>query len=197
MDSKNNIHPDLIKIALDKVEGFAFERFAQDYLSSLEGRSFVPVGGVKDGGADGLYEIGDNRKYYQFTRQENHRDKIRKTFKRLIEFGRTVKTLYYLTSRIIPHIDKEEDFLSDELGIIVKIRDQKYITSHINDSIGTINSYHNHLAIYTQFLSNIGEIPVGLNPVCTTDPSAYVFLQHEVTNRLGNRKFTAVRLTAQ
>ena len=83
MGSKNNIHPDLIEIALDKVEGFAFERFAQDFLSVLEGRSFVPVGGVKDGGADGLYDCGDERKFYQFTRQENHRDKIRKTHTRL------------------------------------------------------------------------------------------------------------------
>lgn len=62
MDSKNNIHPDLIEIALEKVEGFAFERFAQDFLSALEGRSFVPVGGINDGGADGLYECGGERK---------------------------------------------------------------------------------------------------------------------------------------
>ena len=78
MRSKNNIHPDLVEIALEKVDGFVFERFAQDFLSVLEGRSFVPVGGIKDGGADGLYDCGDGRIYYQFTKQENHRDKIRK-----------------------------------------------------------------------------------------------------------------------
>jgi len=188
MGSKNNIHPDLIEIALDKVEGFVFERFAQDFLSVLEGRSFVPVGGVKDGGADGLYDCGDERKFYQFTRQENHRDKIRKTHRRLTEFGRAVKTIYYLTSRIIPHIDKEEDLLTDELGVIIKIRDRKYIISHTNDSIGTINSYHNHLAVYTQFLSSIAKNQSEFTPACAQDPSTFVFLQHEVTNRLGNRK---------
>lgn len=31
MASKNNIHHDLAEIALEKVEGFAFERFAQDF----------------------------------------------------------------------------------------------------------------------------------------------------------------------
>ena len=188
MKSKNNIHPDLVEIALEKVEGFAFERFAQDFLSVLEGRSFVPVGGIKDGGADGLYECGDGRIYYQFTRQENHRDKIRKTHERLNEFKRTVRTIYYLTSRIIPHVDKEEDLLTDELNVIVKIRDRKYILSHINDSIGTINAYSNHLAVYTQFLSSIARDDGESTSACTQDPSAFVFLQHEVTNRLGNRK---------
>ena len=53
-----NVHPDLIQIALDKTEGHSFELFAQDFLAVLEGRDFVPVGGVKDGGADGLYECG-------------------------------------------------------------------------------------------------------------------------------------------
>ncbi|MCP4746837.1 MAG: hypothetical protein GY874_11970 [Desulfobacteraceae bacterium] len=188
MTLKKNIHPDLIEIALEKVEGFAFERFAQDFLSVLEGSSFVPVGGVKDGGADGLYDCGDGRKYYQFTRQENHRDKIRRTHNRLTEFGRTVKTIYYLTSRIIPHVDKEEDLLSDELDIFVKIRERKYIVSHINDSIGTINSYNNHLAVYTRFLSTIAKNEGAFTSACTNDPSIFVFLQHEVTNRLGNRK---------
>ncbi len=68
-----NVHPELIKVALDKVEGFAFERFAQDFLSVLEGRDFIPVGGLSDGAADGIYECGKSRIYYQFTRQENHR----------------------------------------------------------------------------------------------------------------------------
>ena len=191
MESKNNIHPDLVDIALDKAEGFAFERFAQDFLSVLEGRSFVPVGGIKDGGADGLYECGDGRDgriFYQFTTQENHRDKIRKTYKRLNEFGRTVKRIYYLTSRIIPHVDKEEDLLTDELNVIVKIRERKYVLSHINDSLGTINAYLNHLSVYTQFLSSIARSDSGFYSACTKDPSAFVFLQHEVTNRLGNRK---------
>ncbi len=177
-----------MQIALEKVDGFVFERFAQDFLSSLEGRQFVPVGGVKDGGADGLYDCENGRSFYQFTRQENHRDKIRKTASRLQSFGRSPRTIYYLTSRLIPHIDKEEDLLSDELEIIVKIRDRKYILSHINDSIGTISAYNNHLSVYTQFLQSVARSDDSFSSTNVTDPAAFVFLQHEVTNRLGNRK---------
>lgn len=188
MASTNNIHPELTEIALEKVEGFVFERFAQDFLSVLEGRSFVPVGGIKDGGADGLYDCGDERMYYQFTKQENHRDKIRKTYNRLKEFGRTVKKIYYLSSRVIPHVDKEEDLLTEELSVIIKIRDRKYIVSHINDSIGTINAYNNHLSSYTQFLTSIARDDSVFSSIHIKDPTAFVFLQHEVTNQLGNRK---------
>ncbi len=189
MNSKaENVHPDLIKISLDRVEGFAFERFAQDFWSALEGRCFVPVGGIGDGGADGLYEGGRDRVFYQFTRQENHRDKIRKTVKRLREFGRTVKTLYYASPRVITHIDKEEDLLSEKLEVFVKIRDRKYVTSHINDSIGTIAAYKNHLSVYTQFLESVGRSSESSQSRHVQDPSAFVFLQHEATNRLGNRK---------
>lgn len=184
----NNIPPELSDIALDRAEGFAFERFAQDFLSALEGRNFVPIGGVGDGGADGLYECEGDRVYYQFTRQENHRDKIRKTHARLKEFGRDVSRIYYLTSRVIIHIDKEEDLLSDELGINIKIRDRKYITSHMNDSNSTISAFENHLLSYTSFLSNIAREDSSFSSLQIKDPTAFVFLQHEVTNRLGNRK---------
>lgn len=182
------INPDLATIALENVEGFAFERFSQDFLSSLEGRSFVPLGGTQDGGADGIYDCGDNRAYYQFTKQENHRDKIRKTVRRLHEFKREFKTLYYFTSRTIQHIDKEEDLLTDELGVVIKIRDRKYIISHINDSTGTINAYNIHLSVYTQFLSSLTSRDTSFVSPHVSDPTAFVFLQHETTNRLGDRK---------
>ncbi len=189
MNSRSgNIHHDLVQVALEKVEGFAFESFAQHFLSALEGRSFIPVGGTNDEGVDGIYECGNNRTYYQFTRQENHRDKIRRTYHRLSESGRAVTTIYYLSSRLIPHIDKEEDLLTDELSAVIKIRDRKYIISHINDSIGTIAAYNNYLSLYTNHLSKIARSEEPFLSEHIEDPSAFVFLQHEVTNRLGDRK---------
>ena len=46
-----HIQADVARIALDRVERFPFERFANALYSSLVGASFVPLGGLKDGGA--------------------------------------------------------------------------------------------------------------------------------------------------
>lgn len=186
--AQDNIQENLVEIALDRVEGFDFERFAQAFLSGLEGKDFVPIGGIGDGGADGLYSAGDERYFYQFTRQENHRDKVRRTVRRLREYGRDVSTVYYLTSRHITKIDTEEDLLSEELDVRVKIRDSKYITSHINDSVSTQSAFHNHLASYTEFLSHLKTAGSSTISSHVKNPSAYVFLQHEATTQLGDRK---------
>ncbi len=90
-NNNEKVHPELIEIALDKAEGFPFERFAIDFLSVVEGKSFVPLGGVHDGGADGvqsreLYETEKSGIFYQITVEANHRSKINKTVKRLEKF---------------------------------------------------------------------------------------------------------------
>ncbi|WDG06867.1 hypothetical protein PUN50_08890 [Vibrio campbellii] len=185
-----HISHDLMDIALDKAEGFPFEAFAQDFFSSVDGRNFVPFGGVHDGGADGLLATEKANAFYQITVQSNHRDKIRKTVKRLRDFGRTVTRLVYVTSQTVPHIDKEEDDLSDELDINLRIRDRKYIMSHMNDSIGTINAFKNHLKRYTDFLLDIktSHDDGYITSRHVKDPSAFVFLQHEINNQSGNKK---------
>lgn len=196
MASNNErVHPELIEIALDKTEGFPFERFATDFLSVVEGKHFIPLGGVHDGGADGvqsreLYETEKSGIFYQITIEANHRSKIKKTVERLTKFGRTPRTIYYITSKQIPHIDQEEDELGELHNIVIRIRDKKYISSHINDSNGTIAAYRNHLEIYTKFLEKIGRDNSSSvnNVIYTEDPSIFVFLHHEVTNKLGNRK---------
>ena len=178
-----------LEISLEKVEGFVFESFIQDFLSSLDGANFVPLGGVKDGGTDGVYNNSKNEKaYIQITRQEDHRSKIRKTCARLIESGRNLKTLHYYTARFVANSDKEEDLLTDELDVIIRIRDKKYIISHINDNSGTIAAYNNHLKHYTDFLKNITRETDAKYSNHIKDPTAYVFLQHELTNRLNDRK---------
>jgi hypothetical protein len=59
------IHRDVVQVALDRAEGFPFERFANDFYGALAGATFAPLGGIKDGGADaravevgGIYEDG-------------------------------------------------------------------------------------------------------------------------------------------
>ena len=126
-----SVHPDLVKIALDKVEGFQFERFVNDFYPTMVGASFVPLGGVHDGGADafegGLIheEAGAPNVFYQASVQEDFRGKIRRTVSRLREFGRDPQTLVYVTSRTVNLVDAEERQLTRELNVQIQIRDAK------------------------------------------------------------------------
>jgi len=186
-----SVNPNLINLALEHAEGFSFERFAQELFANIEGKDFVPFGGLKDQGIDGIYQTDKERTFYQITKQENHREKIRDTVSKIKKSGRELKRLIYITSREMKNQDKEEDNLTDELDVIIKIRDRKFIASHINQSIGTIASYYNHLAIYTEYLNNISKNNVhNYRSKNIIDPSVFVFLQHELDKKNGDKTFS-------
>jgi hypothetical protein len=52
---------------LERIEdGYLFERFAQDLLAATIGATFVPLGGTKDKGIDGLryvYQLSIQKQY--------------------------------------------------------------------------------------------------------------------------------------
>jgi hypothetical protein len=186
------VHPDLVKIALDKVEGFQFERFVQDFYSTLVGASFVPLGGMHDGGADGFdgevvyEEVDAPTAFYQVSVQEDYRTKIRHTVGRLREVGRDPRTLVYVTSRTVSMPDAEERSLSRELDVAVQIRDAKYITAHINDSAGTIAAFNHHIRHLTDFLQTIGASSIITPSAYVQSPAVYVFLEQELARRRGD-----------
>lgn len=186
------MHPDLVKIALDKVEGFQFERFVHDFYSTLVGASFVPLGGMRDGGADGFdsdavyEEVGAPTAFYQVSVQEDYRAKIRRTVTRLREVGREPKTLVYVTSRSVSLPDAEERTLSRELDVGIQIRDAKYITAHVNDSAGTVAAFNHHLRHLTDFLQSIGASSIITASAHVRSPAVYVFLEQELARRRGD-----------
>lgn len=190
--STERVHPDLVKIALDKVEGFQFERFVHDFYSTLVGASFVPLGGLHDGGADGFdseavcEEIGAPMAFYQVSIQEDYRAKIRRTVSRLREVRRDPRTLVYITSRTVSLPDAEERSLSRDLDVAIQIRDAKYITAHINDSAGTTAAFNHHLRHLTDFLHAIGASSIITPSAHVRSPAVYVFLEQELARRRGD-----------
>jgi hypothetical protein len=50
------VPPSTIPIALDKCDTRAFEKYAQTVFGAVMGNTFKPLGGHKDGGADGFVE---------------------------------------------------------------------------------------------------------------------------------------------
>lgn len=189
---ESNIHPDVVSAALDKVSGFSFEHFANDLFSALLGANYVPMGGVKDGGADGfheetIFEISNKpNRFFQASIEPNVESKIIRTLERLKEFGRTVNDLWFITSQEVRYVDKFSEELSDKHNVNIKIRDRSYIVSHINDNDASKAAYHHNLASFTSHLQSIGAVKIITENPQIKDPAPYVFLAHEVANRAGN-----------
>ncbi|MEN8616673.1 hypothetical protein [Shewanella baltica] len=189
------INTKLAKIALDNCEGFPFEEFANDFIAAIEGSNFIPIGGTSDGGADGVHEQGlycSNRidVFYQMSTEENHRSKVKRTIERLLEFGRSPKTLIYITSQTIGTYDREEGFLTDKHGVFVRIRDGKWILANLNYSEATKKAYYTHLERYTDFLKDLDKGIKIRQSENVTHPSVYVFLQQQVENREKDKHLT-------
>jgi hypothetical protein len=149
------------------------------------------VGGVHDGGVDGFIDSGLFRAdkldhFWQASIQQNPAQKIRGTIARLRETGRQPKQLTYITSQIVDRSDRLEDSLSDEFGIRIKIRDQKYIVSQINHSPATIEAFNTYLSPVLDFLRRIGGSSVISGSPDLPIRSLCVFLGQEVERRRGN-----------
>ena len=179
------------EVALDRAPGHAFEDFILAVYPAIAGEEFVPLGGTHDGGADAFQErVFEGKKtttFYQATREENHRSKIKKTVDRLKGFGREPRTITLLTSRVVEHIDIEEEHVESLHGVRVRIRDRKWILGHINDSPGTRAAYLSYLAPHVSFLSKANRTNLLIAGSHAADPSVYVFLRHEIDRKRGDR----------
>jgi hypothetical protein len=80
-----SIPKSIISACLLKItDGFLFEEFAKNLFNQSQGTSFVPVGGIHDGGQDSfVYQSGDKRIIYQFSIRKDWKTKINQTIERL------------------------------------------------------------------------------------------------------------------
>lgn len=180
------ISADLVKVALDRVGGTAFERFSQEFLSSLLGPDFVPVGGVKDGGADGLFEDDTASGFMQASVEVDVERKIIQTVERLREFERQPKDLLYASSQTVKHVDKIERDLTNKLDVRVRIFEASYWTTHVNDTPQTQAAFRTHLEPVTAYLRAVGASRVLTPSAHVTSPAVFVFLRQELERRSGD-----------
>lgn len=195
------INTDLIRVALDKVDGWAFERFINDFYASIGGGSFIPLGGVKDGGADGyesrIYESQSGAAvFYQASVQKDTEAKIRQTVVRLREFGREPKRLIFFTSQTVRYTDRVEADLTEELDVTITIRDGSYIASHVNDGPSSIAAFQQHLRSATDFLKGIGKSNFLAPSRHVKSPAVFVFLEQELNRRQGDYRLVDAMVDA-
>lgn len=191
----NAVNTERAAIALNRIEGFPFERFVTDFWASLAGQDYVPSGGVKDGGADGfessLLEGNGGRTYLQVSVRTDAEVKIRQTIARLLEVGRNPVSLTYVCAKPIKAADQLEDRLSIDLNVTVRIRDAAYIAAHMNDNSGTQAAYRQHLHYLTESLDRLGSSAVVAPSASIKDPSVFVFLTNEVSHRHGDQSLVS------
>lgn len=180
----------LVDIALERVGGVDFEKFVQSFFSAVMGFSYVPLGGIHDGGADGLiadslFEDETQTRFLQASVTPDTKTKVRHTLKRLREYGRTPKSLIYCTSKTAGPIDVLESDLSDELDCRITIRDAQYFTHQINNSPQTIQAFSSYLSPSVSFLSDTGSAAL----IQSTDElparTLCVFVGQELERRRG------------
>ena len=157
------VDPRVVEIALSRVGGVDFEKFCHSFFAASLGSDYVPMGGLHDGGADGVLneQIFEDRKMRRFMQASTSLDpkrKIRDTIQRLREVGRKPKALVYATNRKLPLIDKIEDDLGDELKCRITIREGNYFQHHVNDSPGTVQAYKSYLEGTVSFLNEVGGV---------------------------------------
>ena len=180
----------VIEIALSRVGGTDFENFAQGFFAATLGADYVPMGGFHDGGADGalddrLFEAVGTQKFMQASISAEPKTKIRKTLKRLREFGRNPKSLIYATSQKLNLIDQIQEDLSDELDCRIVIRDGHYFQHQINGTPGSLQAYKSYVAGAASYLDGVGAADTIPSIQGLPAKTLCVFLGQELDRRRG------------
>ena len=186
---------ELVQIALDRTAGDEFEDFAIQFLAAKFGANFLPIGGIRDGGADGiiitdLYENSSRPDYFmQATREKDYKSKIRHTVRRLREVDRSPSQLLYFTTQVVSSLDIVEYDLGVELEVTIQVRDGKYIAAQVATDRAAADAYYAHLHHRTQFLEGVGRGSVLSRSPHISEPHVYTFLVGELERETAGPSF--------
>lgn len=184
----NGIDPAACKFALSKIDdGFVFEQFAQRFLSAVLGHSFLPVGGIKDRGIDGLEHIfarsDSERVIYQCSIEKGPQGKAEGTLIKLKDNQIKYDRFTYVTNQEVSDKDKIIDALIDKYSIPVQIYDLSWFSANVNHSDATINAYQTVIDSYLhEFHKPGGSFVIG---DLVDDPRLYVFLRQQWEEKRG------------
>ena len=178
----DGIDPKAFEFALTRIEdGFIFEKFAQDFLSKLLTYSFVPVGGLKDRGIDGLehlfHRTSFERHLYQLSIEQDPAGKLRSTLEKLEANQIPFDRLYFVTNQRFPQKDQAIDTLYEEFKKPINIYDIEWFIARVNNNAGTQLTYKTFVESYLHEFNKPGKSYVVGDLV--SDPRLFVFLRQQ------------------
>jgi hypothetical protein len=183
-----------IQVALERCDTTSFEKYAQTVLGSILGTAFKPLGGHKDGGADGFVDadlLEDAVKptiFFQASKEGDTEGKIRKTVKRIREFGRDLRTLHYATSSSARYLDRLQNDLSDELRLNIRIYDGNFFEQRANYSDDAKAAYFQYMQPAIEFLREALAPSYPSSPALEDARIVSAFLGQELERRLGTTR---------
>lgn len=175
--------PEEIKYVVSHIDdGDLFETFAQHVLSAVIGPTFVPHGGLKDQGIDGLNHIihpeGKREIIYQISTSSRPEDKIYDSVKKLQDNGISYSQMKYITNEKVSNKESIAINVFDEYGANVQCRDVDWLKGIINNSSEAYRYYEifvdKHLHEYITTEGKKIEINDDIR-----DPRVYVYLRQQ------------------
>lgn len=177
------IDPEAFRFALSQItDGTIFERFALDFLSKVLGYNFIPIGGVRDRGIDGMehtfHRHGYERAIYQLTIEKDYKTKIRDSLEKLVKNDIRYDQFIYVTNIPVASKDILIDQFVERYKKAILIWDIDWFANHVNESEVTVRAYQIFIESYLHQFNRPGQTFTIAN--LEGDPRVYVFLRQQV-----------------
>ena len=190
-EERQPLSDDGFKYALNQInDGFVFENFALRFLPLILGYEFMPVGGVKDKGIDGLNYIysraGFEKKIFQLSTETNSEGKIENSLQKLIDNEISFESFVYVTNRAVNNKDTIIDRFVDKFKKPIRIYDQGWFVTHANHSDATINCYYTFIDSYLHEFNKPGKSYVVGNLAGKSE--LFVFLRQQLEHHRDDLK---------
>jgi hypothetical protein len=185
------LNMDAFKYAINKIDdGFVFENFGLSFLGGVFGYEFIPVGGVKDKGIDGLQYLfsrkGYDKNLYQLSTEHNAEGKIQNSLDKLVQNQIPFDSFCYVTNRTVLNKDVLIDRFFDQFKKQIRIYDQIWFALYANHSQATINTFNTFVTSYLHEFQQPGKSYVVSN--LETDSRLFVFLRQQLDSTHDNAK---------
>ncbi len=176
------IRPESCRFAPDKIsDGSVFEGFSHSFLAAILGHGFIPVGGIKDKGIDGLNYVaaaeGNQKAIYQCSIEQDPFGKASRTLDTLK--GNKIKfdILTYVTNQEFPDKDRAIEELSGIHKKAIQIYDVNWFAANVNSKPGSMAAFDVFVKGYLHDFEKPGFGFVVSDFV--SDPRLYVFLRQQ------------------
>lgn len=191
-----HIRSELLNYVGASVTGIKFESFAKRLFEIEYGHHFIPLGGMHDGGADGVLLSGirecaeEPNTFAQFsaTKESSAQNKVDGTVAALQKAGRMPVQVIYATSERIPKQDRIVAHIFKKYKVLAVIRDLEWVESLVNRNNAANEAFHHAFAAEISTLSRATAPLQGKVNEFVSDPTVFAYLSHQLADRFSQDK---------